>query len=118
MEKNLSPEVALQQLIQVDAEAQERVRQADSQAQALIQQAHEEAEALIQQAREEAQAEADNIRQAAEAETPAPYDKTAETDPEQAYRTDPQALRQRAEPNIHKAADRLVALVTGEDTST
>lgn len=116
MDADLSPQATLQRLLQADTAAQERVHQAEEQAQALVAQAQEEAEALVEQAREEAQNEAHTLRQSAAEtdDTPAP-DHAARTDTNQAYRSDPEALRQRTEPHMQQTADWLVAWVTGED---
>lgn len=115
MDTNTSPQETLQRLLQADQEAQERVQQAEEKANALLKQVREEAHSLVEQAREAAQAEARAIVQTAATGAPTAPEQTAATDTDQAYRTDPQALRQRAEPRIQDAAGRLAAWVAGED---
>lgn len=115
MDTNTSPQETLQRLLQAEREAQVRVQQAEEEAQTLLKQTREEAQALVEQARKEAQAEAHAIVQATEEGGSTTPDQAAATDSDQAYHTDPQALRQRAEPRIQDAARQLAAWVAGED---
>lgn len=101
-----SPQETLQRLLQADRDAQKRARRAEEQAQALVARAREEAQALVEQAREKAQAETGAPGQA------------STNDAEQPYHTDPDALRQQAEPRLQEAASRLAAWVAGEERSS
>jgi len=108
VDSTLSPQETLQRLLQADKEAQERARRARERARVLVEQAREEARTLVEQVRKEAQAEAGAPEQA-ETET------ASTTDADQAYRSDPDALRQRAASHLQEATSRLVAWVTGEE---
>ncbi len=115
MDANTSPQETLQRLLQADREAQERVQQAEEEADTLLKQTRAEARDMVEQARAEAQAEAHAIVQITAESSSTALRQVTEPETDQTYHTDPEALRQRAEPHIQEAADRLAAWITGED---
>lgn len=116
----LSPQHALQRLLQADKTAKTEVRQAEDQAEQRLKEAQEEAALLIEKARSQAEAEAGEIIKQRQAEAPAQTDawlkkQVAATDKPQGYLADVEAMRQQAEHNLEETVTLLVAWVTGEE---
>lgn len=97
---------AMQQVAESEQKAKERLAQAKIEAQALIAQAQRDGEAALAQARQAAQQEVKNAMAKAEAEGEARRQAVLEK-----YGKEAQALRDKAEQRLDRAADLIVGKV-------